>query len=274
VKTVWLARLEARVLGDLLGSQPATTEERAAVFASPPAGTIESRWHVYTSGYLARLVEAIENDYPAVRLILGERPFASFVARYVRGCPPRSYDVGRVGDRLAQFLEADPLTEDLPFLPDLARLEWALAEAFVAPDEVPLSWDALRRLTPEAIADLPLALHPSAALVRSRWPILALRECHELPDEAVAIPVVGRPVNALVYRQELEVMSRAADDAEADLLARLRDGATLASLGEQPGAVSPDRLTEMFRAWVAGGLIVSYSIKGGRKWRYLSRSVC
>lgn len=256
MKAARLTLLEARVLGDLLGSQPATAEDRAAIFAPPPEDTIEGRWHVYTSGYLARLVEAIENDYPAVRRILGEGPFRSLVARYVRRCPPRSYDVGRVGDRLAQFLEADALTEDLPFLPDLARLEWALAEAFVAPDEPPLGWDALKRLTPEAVADLPLALHPSASLIRSRWPILELRECHGLPDQAVAIPVVGRPVNALVYRPELEVVRRAADDAEAALLSRLGGGATLASLGEQPGAVLPDRLAEMFRGWVAEGLVV------------------
>lgn len=256
MKAVRLGLLEARVLGDLLGSQRATAEERAAIFAPPPAGTIEDRWHVYASGYLARLVEAVENDYPALRRILGEGAFRSLVARYVRRFLPRSHDVGRVGDRLAQFLEADPLTEDLPFLPDLARLEWAVAEAFVAPDEPPLGWDALKRLKPEAVADLPLALHPSAALVRSRWPILDLRDCHNLPDEAVAIPVVGRPVNALVHRCGLEVVRRAADDAEAALLSRLGDGATLAGLGEDASPVVPERLAEMFRTWVAEGLIV------------------
>lgn len=256
--TTALATLQAHVFGDLVGSRPSTREKRATTFAPPPQGTVESRWHVYTSGYLARLVEAVENDYPALRRILGEGPFRSLVARYVRQCPPRSYDVGRVGDRLASFLETDPLTSELPFLADLARLEWALAEAFVAADDPPLAWEALTPLPPETVAELPLELHSSVTLVRSRWPIFELRDCQDVPDDAVSIPVQGRPVNALVYRRGLEVTRRAVDDGEAELLSRLGDGgATLAQLADNPGQGSQDGLAERFRLWVSEGLIVT-----------------
>jgi uncharacterized protein (UPF0276 family) len=109
----------------------------------PAAGDVERRWAIYSSGYVARLVEALETDYPAVRRILGEGPFGSLTARYVRRFAPRSFDIGRAGDRLAMFLEEDPLSTELPFLPDLARYEWSLAEAFVAADSVPLAWSDL-----------------------------------------------------------------------------------------------------------------------------------
>lgn len=253
-----LVRLEALMLGDLLGFAPATPTHRARFFAPPPAGTIEERWHVYSSGYRARLVEAVENDYPAVRRILGEGPFRSLVARYVRACPPRSYDIGRAGDRLAEFLETDALLETLPFLPDLARFEWALAEAYVAADDPPpLRWDALVPLPPNAVADLPLALHPSVAVVRSPWPLFELRDCQDLPDEAVAIPVTGRAVDALVYRRGLDVARRALDEGEADLLTRMGAGTTLARLADVAGDVPPSHLAEMFRRWVSEGLIVA-----------------
>lgn len=252
-----LALLEARVLGDLMGSEPTTPDDRATTFAPPPAGTIEDRWHVYATGYLARLVEAVQNDYPAARRILGEGAFRSLVARYARTCPPRSYDIGRAGDRLAGFLKTDPLTETLPFLPDLARFEWALAEAFVAADDLPLSWDEIASLPPDAVADMPLALHPSVAVVRSQWPLFELRDCQDLPDEAVAIPVQGRPIDALVYRRGLDVARRALADGEAELLMRISAGATLARLSDVVGDVPPGRLAESFRLWVSEGLIVA-----------------
>ncbi len=252
-----LAAVQRHVLTDLLALRACTPEGRAATFADPPRGSLEGRWHVYSSGYLARLFEAVENDYPALRRILGEGPFHSLVARYVRQCPPRSYDVGRVGDRLAGFLEADALTRDLPFLPDLARLEWAFAEAFVASDEPPLRWQDLSALAPEDVADLPLFLHPSVTLVRSPWPVFELRDCHDLPDDAVSIPVQGRPVNALVYRRGLEVVRRAVGDDEAKLLSRLRNGATPAQLAETLDSGSQGRLAEQVRHWVLGGLIVA-----------------
>lgn len=259
--TTALATLQAQVFGDLVGSRPSAPEKRAMMFAPPPQGTVESRWHVYSSGYLARLVEAVENDYPALRRILGEGPFRSLVARYVRQCPPRSYDVGRVGDRLAGFLEADLLMKELPFLPDLARLEWAFAEAFVAADDPPLAWEALTRLPPATVAELPLELHSSVTLVRSRWPIFELRDCQDVPDDAVSIPVQGRPVNALVYRWSLEVTRRAVDDGEAELLSRLGDGgATLTLLADLQGEWSHERLAQTFRLWVSDGLIVSKGV--------------
>lgn len=250
-----LALLEARVLGDLIGSEPATPADRATRFAPPPAGGIEDRWHVYASGYLARLVEAVENDYPAVRRILGEGPFRSLLARYLRSCPPRSYDIGRAGDRLAEFLAADPLADSLPFLPDLARFEWALGEAFIAADGAPLRWDALASLPPDMVADLPLALHPSVRVIRSRWPLFDLRDCQDVPDAAVAIPVTGRPVDALVYRRGLDVARRALGEGEADLLMRIDAGATLGHLADVASDTS--RLAGTFRLWVSEGLIVS-----------------
>jgi hypothetical protein len=40
--------------------------------------------------------------------------------------------IGRAGDRLAAFLEEDPLSSELPFLPDLARYAQDLADEDVS----------------------------------------------------------------------------------------------------------------------------------------------
>ncbi len=222
----------------------------------PARGTLDARWEIYTSGYLARLVEALENDFPALRRILGEGAFTSLGARYVRACPPRSHDLGRAGDRLAAFLETDALGDRLPFLSDLARYEWAVSEAFVAPDVEALGWDDLAGLGAEAAADLRLRLRPGTRLVRSRWPLFDLSDARDLADEDVSIPIEGRPCNALVFRRELEVLRRALDDDDARLLEELQAGRSLASLAaarldEDTGAA---RLVERFRALVAEGV--------------------
>ena len=56
-----LARRQAHILDDLLGLRIRSPQARAADFADPPLGTVESRWGIYASGFLARLVEALEN---------------------------------------------------------------------------------------------------------------------------------------------------------------------------------------------------------------------
>jgi hypothetical protein len=218
--------LERGVLNDLTGVLRRTVRERAEVFAEPPSGTVEDRWHVYAHGYLTRLAETLESDYPTVRRILGAEPFEDLVERYLETFPPRSFDLGRAGDRLPEFLETDPLSAGLPFLPDLALLERALAEAFVAEDAVPLTWSDVQALDPEGVAGLPLVLSPGTKLIRSPWPLGEIWESRRVKDDDVEIDLEGRPANVLVWRRGLRACCQSLD---ADLAAFV-EGVTCAGV--------------------------------------------
>ena len=61
-----LGRRQSDFLDDLLGLRTRSANERAMELVKPPVGGVEDRWAIYASGFLARLVEALENDYPAV----------------------------------------------------------------------------------------------------------------------------------------------------------------------------------------------------------------
>lgn len=235
-------------------STPAWTGP-AGPFLAPPTGDVERRWAIYSSGYVARLVEALEKDYPAVRRILGEGPFGSLVARYVRCFPPRSFDIGRAGDRLAVFLAEDPLAADLPFLPDLARFEWSMAEAFVAADSVPLAWSDVAALGPQAVADTRFRRRPGTTLVRSSWPLSALWAAKDLADEDVDVPLDPAPSTLLVYRDGLEVRRRLVGEADAGFLEAAATGLRLSDLlSEASGEAEVAELVARFRVWIVNGL--------------------
>ncbi len=261
---LWL--VQQAFLQDLVGGDSRTPEEREAVFQAPPRGSVEDRWDVYTSGYVTRVVEALENDYPALARILGEGPFRSLTARYLAACPPRSFNLGRAGDRLARFLEQDPLTAELPFLPDLARLEWALAEAFVAADVEPLLWSDLAALGPEAAADSPLALRPGTALLRSAWPVRDVWSCKDRPDDEISVDVEGRPSIVLVHRRGLDVRCRVVDDVEARVVEAAEKCWSLGRLLEAEGQEdeeSTNRFVTRFRHLVEQGVFVSKVVPDG-----------
>jgi hypothetical protein len=211
-----LRRLQRAFLSDLTGAPPRTRRARARIFAAPSAGTVEGRWHVYAHGYLARLTEALELTFPAVRRILGEAAFTALVERFVREYPPVSFDLARAGDLLPLFLERDAFGRQLPFLPDLARLERRIAEAFVAPDAALLTTADLRGLPPEDVARLSLRLAPGAAVVRSDYPLFDLWMCRtEEDDEAVSIELGNRPSVLLVSRPDVQVLCRPVGEDEA-----------------------------------------------------------
>jgi hypothetical protein len=249
-----LRDLQRRFLRDLADGDDPAADRFAALFEEPPCGRFENRREVYRSGYVARIAEALENDYRALRRIVGEGPFAAMTGRYVAAAPPASFDLGAVGDRLPGFLADDLLTEQLPFLPDLARLELAQAKAFVARDSAPLDWDRLARRGAEAAADTVIRSRPGTAVIRSTWPLEAIQACRDLPDEQVSIPLQGRPVTLLVYR-------RAIDDDEARLIAIFASGATLSTLpealqcGDDP--ILLNRFLDLLRRLVGEGIFTT-----------------
>lgn len=253
--------LQQAFLLDLTGGEPREPSRRAEVFKAPPWGTLEDRWHVYAHGYVARIDEALGNDYRAVRRIVGRDAFSALVERYLSACPPRSYDLAHAGDRLAPFLEGDVLAESLPFLPDLARLEWSMVEAFVARDRRPLSRQDLERMGSPAAAEIRLALHPSVSLIRSAWPLCDLWELWKLSDDdEVSLQVEGRPCLALVHRHLFRVTSVALEEEAARLVEAARAGVKLSDFWSFSGSALDDksvrRLLESFARLVDRGVFV------------------
>lgn len=252
------------MLGELLGKETFGPEARAHHIRQPPQGTVESRWHIYASGYLARIVETLEHDYPAVKRILGNFHFRALTERYLITHSPRSFDLRYAGDRLASFLEQDSLIEKLPFLPDLAKLEWLLSEAFVAKDPEPLLWSDLQTMAPQAVSELPLALNPGTAVIRSAWPIIDIRNLKDKSDDEVSLTVEGRPSIALVYRHELQARCRNLDEEDAQFIEAAAEGTSLAAIettlankevdGDDPIAVQ--KLLERFRRLLDEGLFL------------------
>jgi len=100
-----------------------------SVADAPPLGR-EERLSIYAEAYFIRLSSALAKDFEAVRNVLGEDAFRKLVADYLMTCPSRYSSVAEIGRHLDGFLMNHPFSNDLPFLPDLARLEWLMIEAF------------------------------------------------------------------------------------------------------------------------------------------------
>ena len=167
----------------------------------------------------------MENDYPAMARITGADAFRALCRRYLTAFPPHSYDIGRAGERLADHLGSDPVAAALPFLPDLARLEWALVEAVASPDVEMLGWDEVAAMPAERFAETPLPLAPATALLESPWPLAALWLAKDQGNDAIDIPLEGHPSIILITRPDLEPRWRSID-ADERAIVRAALGAT------------------------------------------------
>ncbi len=196
---------------------------------------------VYRNNTFANLTDALAAIHPVVQRLVGAEFFEHAADRYIRRHPPRSGNLHDFGEAFAEFLADFPPAQSLAYLPDVARLEWAWHEAFHAAEAAPFAFEGLGAIPPEAYEDLIFRLHPSARLLASKYPVLAIWEVNQ-PDFAgePAVDLDQGGNNLLVMRRDLRVEIETLGPGEYALLGafaaltRLADAHAIA-LEAEPG---------------------------------------
>jgi hypothetical protein len=119
------------------------------------------RLQIHRNTMLTVLTNALALTYPAVEALVGAEFFAQTARDFIHGDPPRAALLTLYGAAFPDFLSLYGPVAGLPYLPDVARLEWALEQAAHGPadDEAPPLADI-------DIGGTRLALAPSLALLR------------------------------------------------------------------------------------------------------------
>jgi hypothetical protein len=180
-----------------LGAQPSP----ALLAAVEPDGLAAAdRLRIYSNHFRLSLVEALGTTFPVVRRLLGEDCFGQVAGQFARRHPPRLPCLFEYGRRLASFLGDQPQLRGLPWLPDVARLEWALNEARHAAD-APLPEP---RLDPLPLADpdrLAFGFAPSVRFLASQWPVDQIWRVNQPANDHVASVVLeARGASLLILR--------------------------------------------------------------------------
>lgn len=134
----------------------------------------ERRFGVYRNNVLQGLTEALRSRFPATSAIVGDDFFSAMAGDYIRREPPRSPLLLTYGDTFADFVERFDPAADLPYLPDVIRLEAARSHAYHAADCPPLDANALAAVSPDHLSSLSFRPHPSMAVIRSVLPVVTI----------------------------------------------------------------------------------------------------
>ncbi len=218
-------RALARIQVDFLG---ALFDEGAAPGA---------RFEVYRRTALENLHGALAAAYPVILRLVGEAFFREAAGRYARERGSRSGDLNEYGDAFPDFLADYPHAASAAYLPDVARLEWALHESRRAADLPPLDLGALARVAPELQGAIRFGLHPAVRLIASPHPILVIWEANQ-PQRDGTLEEGGGAVGVLVRRIDAVAAPVAIDAADWTFLAALGRGATLEEACTELGAAA------------------------------------
>jgi len=175
---------------------------------------------------------ALAGAYPVVAQLLGEENFAPLDRGLWTRHPPRRGDVAQWGAQFAQYLESLPdLSEQEPFIADVARVEWLLHLAATAGD-ASLDAASLQMLAQQDPSTFTLALAPGTACLASAYPVVSIVNAHLVGEPA--LEEAGRRLRggfaeaALVWREGFKPRLREALPGEAVFVAALQEGRSLA----------------------------------------------
>ncbi|MFO1313254.1 MAG: DNA-binding domain-containing protein [Burkholderiales bacterium] len=228
----------------------------AAIEAAAPG----ERLAIYRNAVRANYRNALGASYPVVRELTGAPFFHAAVDAFVEAHPSTGGDLNVYGDAFPQFLARYPHARSLPYLPDVARLEWALDEAMRAGDAEADPEGVLRTLAatrPDAVAALRASLDPSCRLVRSAFPVMRIWQVHQ-DDGDRSVDLEAGP-DHLVVRREGDVPSIArVPPAGFAFLEALAAGASLGDAVEAAlGVEASFDVGLALRTFIADGTLVT-----------------
>ncbi len=203
--------------------------EELAAFLTDGNIALADRLSVYRSNIVGGLTDVIVESFPVIKVLVGKDFLEGMARGFVLEKPPARGCLHYYGAGFAEFIERFDPAKDLPYLPDVARLELALGQAYHAENDTPMCAAALSTITPEDLGNLQLFLRESVRLISSPYPVQALRDfC--LSDQQGQAPSMDSgqgETHLMVYRPayNVEIIQTAPD--EHMMLGALQGGQSL-----------------------------------------------
>ena len=212
---------------------PDTCTELVKALNGAPANVPETiapgdreRFGVHCNNVAHSRITTLRSIFPAAERLVGELFFIGLARAYIEHDPPTSPLLFRYGRGFPEFIAGFTPAASVPYLADVARIEWLRLQAYHAQDATPLAIAVLGQVPEERLPGLVLGLHPSLGLVQSRWPAYSIwAEC----TEAEAAPPVdmAEAQSIAVLRPELSVETHLLPTGGGVFLAQLAGGTLL-----------------------------------------------
>jgi hypothetical protein len=216
----------------------------------------QSRLGIYRNAIAATRLRTLSESFPTVRALVGDAFFEQLAHRYAALHPSRSGNLCDYGEHFAAFIEGSPeAMQPVPYLADVARLEWLRQQAALAAEAKP------RRLRTVGGNErgLRARFHPSVGAMRSEFPLFTLYRWCEAPTDP-APRLEDGPECGLIWRAGAEVVQSAIHPASYAFAHALLQGGTIAAAGaagnSQDDDFDPD---ECLRSLIECGIIVGFT---------------
>ncbi|ESQ91877.1 DNA-binding domain-containing protein [Asticcacaulis benevestitus] len=215
---------------------------------------------IYRNTVCKGLSDAIAASFPAVLAVVGPDWLREAAVLFAHSHPPAQASLIHYGDAFPDWLAEFEPARQLPYLPDLARLDRLWTEAHLAADRVCLAPEALGAMSPDGFHYVSLQPVPSVRLVMFDTSIpdlwVALRG-PKAPDE---LELLDEAQALLIWRPLSDVQTKCLKPAAFAFLEACRRGESVAAAvamaaTHMPLAEMPEMFADLFSSGVFAAVI-------------------
>jgi hypothetical protein len=187
----------------------------------------EARLQIYRNHVTLALREALRATFPVTHRLVGETFFARLATEFIAAHPPRSPCLNEFGAELSAFVTDFAPAAALPYLSDMARLEWALNQAWHSSIEPPLQAATMATIDADVLANSTLRLQPSLQLITSQWPIEAIWRVNQPGKDGSGVDLMMGGCELVVWREGDDAVFQSVPHGTAEFVRSMLLGQTL-----------------------------------------------
>lgn len=191
------------------------------------------RLNIYRDSMIASLISALIETYPVCTQLVGNDFFNTLAQTYIQQSPSISPNLMHYGETFADFIAQFKPAQTLPYLADIARLEWAWQKAFCGADNTPLDTKTLSQMDEENYSGIIFELPEDCSLISSSYPILHIWQNNQKGyTNADIIHLNEGQDQLIVWRQNLDMQIDKLSPQEWTLLNLINNKMQFADLCE------------------------------------------
>lgn len=231
-----LRDLQAAFAAHVIGGDSANLVAAVVGDAIPAA----ARLRVYRHHVFESLGAALAATFPTVQALVGSDFFRGLARGFIGHALPAQPVLAEYGADFPAFIAGSEAARDLPYLADIARLDWALNLAFHAPLGGRLKAEDLSALPVEHLPSMSIALAAGSILVSSHYPLDRIWEASQPGVASGTVDLNSVASHLLVLRRPDDAAFVSLSAGEAAFVAALTEAMSLERAAGAAFQADPD----------------------------------
>lgn len=185
------------------------------------------QFELYRERALANLHEQLLRVYPITRTLLTQPEFRAASDEYFSKSMPSAIDPMKFAKDFPEFLADFPTEKDLPYLVDVAMLDFGCYQSHQAMDATPTKSKIFTELTPDQLASRRVQLHPACFWMSSSFAIYDFWQRHHAKTRSATSSNTMETQEVVIIRPKFTVEVHKVDTGLVKTLDALDAGQTL-----------------------------------------------